>query len=290
MRWGAAFTSAVFVCLSGCTALPSLPEDYQFPIDEILRYTTCQLRSGYRELATIKHPRYSAADYTVAVALQPKVDGEITAKAGFTGKNGATGNYISSWGLGAAIAGGAPGAGVDARSHQDGKVSYNLRSEDLINQKLPVDCEHWSSASHTLVTNLQVRKWLVASTTAALNGHNNLAVVDNQGYTAEIYIKYDIGGAFTYTFPLGTDFASASGQYWTDQFLTITITHNAARAEVIYTNTLPSDDFEKKGVWKPTKSAVAREVPGGISPETKTRLDLLQLQQSIQNLPTANPR
>lgn len=279
----------------GCTILPSLPDDYQFPIDEILRYTTCELKFAYGELDNIDKKRFNAADYTVAIALQPKVDAEYTLKAGLTGKNTTVSKFVNSWALGAATAGVAPGAGIDARTHQDGKVSYNVKSVDLIDKAgdFPVDCKTWSPAAHSLTENLQIRQWLLSSTKATLARGNGLTVVDNQGFTAEVYIKYDIGGTFTYTFPFGTDFASASGQYWTDQFLTITITHNATKQVAIYTNTLPSDDFDTKGnrVWKPTRSRVSFEVaPGGISPDTKMRLDLLQLQQSIQNLPAAAPR
>jgi hypothetical protein len=290
-----ASTIALATTLSNCAALPSLPSDTEFPINEILRYSACELQSAYEELNERKYSNFDAGQFGIAIALQPKVDAEYTAKAGLTGKSNLKNVFFNSWAAGGATGGGGPGGGVDARGHQDGKATYNIKSSQFFEKKrLSLDCEHWSVAQPALVRNLQIRKWLLDSTDAAVAGNlQRLTGVDSESFTAEIWIKYDVGGAFTYNFPLGTDFASASGQYTIDDFLTITIT-SIAKEKQLKVVSLPSGGVvpgTKEPLWPASGATIGTgQSTSTLSPETRTRLDLLQLQQSIQNLQVVVPK
>jgi hypothetical protein len=269
---------SVVVLAAGCATIPSVPDDHQFPVGEILRFTACELRDAYREMAR-DYPFFKAGEYGISVQLQPKSDTEFTAKAGLTGKNSKVKPFFISWAVGAATGGAAPGAGVDTTGHQDGAVYYTIKSALLIrgDPKHPLDCEHWSPAQHALVTNLGIREWLERSSWPTNHPIGQFAV-DKHSFLAEITIQWDAGGAFTYNFPLGTDFATASARYKLDEILSITIAHEDPKPVLTGVVTLPSGG--KFG----TKVSVVGTPVTTISPDTKTRLDLLQLQQSIQNL------
>lgn len=271
--------------LTGCAGIPSIPSDYQFPVNEIARYTACQLRDAYIELSGPKYPHFKAGEYAISVELQPKSDTEFTARAGLTGKSGLKNAIFNSWALGASVAGGAPGAGYDTTGHQDGAVYYVVKSADLIKGKksLALDCREWSTAEPELVANLQIRQWLIRSADATSFSIEQFGV-DKHSFMAEITIQWDIGGAFTYNFPLGTDFATASGRYKVDEILSITITHEQPPKQIPDLVTLPHG-----GRFLEQTSTYNAPPATAISPLTATRLDLLQVQQSIQNL-QVNPR
>jgi hypothetical protein len=273
--------------LAGCAAIPSLPDDTQFPVSEILRFTACELRDAYWDLSHRKDfPNFKADEYAISVELQPKSDTEVTGRAGLTGKSSLTKSIFNSWAVGASTAGGSPGAGYDTTGHQDGAVYFIVKSSDLLkhDKKRPLDCEHWSPAQHALTANLEVRKWLersAASTSHPVGGFN----VDKHTFLAEITIQWDIGGAFTYNFPLGTNYATGSGRYKIDEVLSITITHEEPKTVIKHLVTVPAGGNVEKKEFSHAVSG-----PSVISPDTKTRLDLLQLQQSLQNLQVNVPR
>src|SRR5258708_26053181 len=215
----------ILICLSlslgACATIPAVPDDRAFPVSEILRFTACELRAAYRDLDQNKdYPNFKAEEYAISVQLQPKSDVEATGRAGITGKSSLTNSFFNSWSLGASTAGGSPGAGYDTTGHQDGAVCFVIKSSDLLqgDKKRPLDCTHWSDAQHALVTGLEAGKWLKRSA-ASTNEPVASFDVDKNTFLAEITIQWDIGGAFTYNFPLGTNFATASGRYKLDELL-----------------------------------------------------------------------
>ncbi|MET4260006.1 hypothetical protein ABIC09_004966 [Bradyrhizobium sp. S3.12.5] len=284
-------TAALFIgglSLAGCTAIPEMPGDFQFPTQEILRYSVCELRDAYVELNDERSfPYFHAENYSIKIALQPKVDQEVDLKAGLTGKSTSlTKRYSNSWIGGAFSGGGGPGAGVDVRGHQDGTANFIIKSQNLISKKLVINCDAgWSPAKHALAQNLGIRMWLLKSSSAAQNDLEKVTIVDSHAFTAEIYVKFDAAGQFTYLFPLGTDFASAGGQYYTDQFLTITVTNDPPK-KPITVRTIPGDIPDEEGRFHPNRAQVsaASPSPKQISDEARSRLDLLQLQQTLSNL------
>jgi hypothetical protein len=275
----------LFVCCSlvlifgGCATIPSIPNDWEFPVNELARYTACELRDAYRELHTKEYPNFHATEYAISVELQPKADTEFTARAGLTGKSNLTNRFFNSWALGVSPGAGAPGGGYDGTGHQDGAVYYVVKSSALINSDKthPLDCTNWSNAHHALVVNLQIKAWLVR-TAEATTASIDQFTVDKHTFLAEITIQWDLAGAFTYNFPLGTDFATVSGRYKLDEALSVTITHEAP-PQTVTAITLPNG-----GKYLVQTSTLGVPPANAISPTTATRLDLLQLQQSIQNL------
>jgi hypothetical protein len=287
MRVLASLVSSVTcsVVVAACAIMPAVPTDHEFPIKEILRYTACELRTGYRDLYK-RYPNFNASAYAIAVSMQPKIDRELTGNVGLTGRSSLTQSVFNSWTLGAFGAGGGPGAGIDVRGHQDGKVTYNVKSSQLVDPMHPLEleCESWSPSYQALVSNLGIRDWLYRSAYAAGGELAALTSVDSQIYTSEIYVLFRAGGTFTYNFPLGTDFASLGGQQYLDEFLTITITYVAPK-KTIRVVTLPYG-----GKWELKSSSVSAAASTTFSPETDQKLLLLQLQQSIQNNPVRPPR
>lgn len=271
--------------LSGCVALPDVPDDHTFPLEEILRYTACELKIAYKELSSDSSLRgFKASEYAITVQLQPKTDTEFTAKAGLTGKNTQVAKTFNSWAFGAATGGGAPGAGYDSTGHQDGATFYIVKSADLIkdNPKKILDCGHFSSDRHVLEENLGVRDWLIRSA-KPINGSIGAFSVDKNSFLAEITIQWDAGGTYTYSFTRGTDFASASYRNKLDEILSITVTHEEPKKILTGVITLPI------GSVFGTHITMSESGTATITPETAQRQDLLQLQQSIQNL-NFNPR
>lgn len=275
------------VLLGACSAVvPPLPPDVQFPAKEILRYAACELRQGYRELKG-KYPNFKVAEYAIAVQLQPKADAQLTGRAGLTGKSTSVPRrYFTSWVLGAAPGGGAgggPGAGIDVKGHQDGSATYQVKSSRLMNE-VSLDCENWSPAYHALTQNLGIREWLHRSANAAGDNLAKMTAVDKLTFTAQIFVKFDAAGAFTYVFPFGTDFATASATFWIDQFLTISMVSDPPK-KMIMVRTLPQgQEFGAPSARTPT------EAPALISPEARDRLDRLQLEQSLKSLELQVPR
>jgi hypothetical protein len=263
--------------------MPDVPGDFEFPTQEILRYTLCQLRDAYWELNDKRvYPAFHAEDYSVKVALQPKVDRELEAKAGLTGKSTSlTKRYSNTWIGGTFPGAGSPGAGFDIRGHQDGSVNFIVKSKILLSKYLRIDCEsNWSPTKHVLAENLGIRSWLTRSSLATQNDLDQITSVDSQGFMAEIYVKFDATGGFTYLFPLGSEFAAVGGQQYTDQTLTITVTKEV-QTKPIQVTTIPGSP--RLGQYNTRLTAVSPSAKE-VSPDTKARLDLLQLQQSLSNL------
>jgi hypothetical protein len=278
-----AFISLLGSSVVGCTAIPHFPTDFDFPTQEILRYAVCELRDAYVELNDKRYfPHFHAQNYSIKVALQPKADREIEAKAGLTGKSTSlVKRYSNSWIGGAFPGAGSPGAGADIRGHQDGTASFLIKSVNLLAKDLVLDCDaNWSPAKHALTQNLGIRSWLLRSSYAAQPiDISQVTDVDSHAFSAEIYVKFDAAGAFTYMFPLGTEFGTLGGQYYTDQFLTITITNDPPK-KPITVRTIPGTI--EQGQFKQISAAPTS--PSAVSPDARTRLDLLQLNQTLGNL------
>lgn len=274
---------AITASLANCVAMPVIPNDDQFPTQEILRYTVCELRDAYRDLSDkSRYPNFDAGEYSVKVSLQPKVDHEVTVKGGLTGKStGLVKRYSNTWLFGSATAGGSPGAGIDVRSHQDGSISFIVKSAILLSEKTHFNCETgWSPAKHSLAQNLDLRSWVTRSAFAVQGDLRNITSVDSQGFFADIYVKVDGGGGFTYLFPLGTNFLTASGQYWTTHTLTVNITDEPPKRKISVI-TIPATTGWRN--YEVPLSAPIRKSTA-VSQDTRNRLDALQLEQTLRNL------
>jgi len=280
--WKESLITLATATAAGCATIPSIP-DYNFPIGEILRYTACELRDAYVELAQSKdYPHFRAGEYAISIQLQPKGDTEFTAKAGLTGKNGLNQPFFNTFAVGGATGAGAPGGGYDSTGHQDGAAYYTIKSAQLLKEdnKRPLVCRDWSPAKPDLVSNLQIRQWLIRSTTATNSQIGDFAV-DKHTFSAEITIQWDAGGAFTYNFPLGTNFATASARYKLDEILSITILHEEPKKVLRHVVTLPSSPVFG------TQNSTYGSAGTTFSADTRTGLSLLQVQQAIQNLRVA---
>ena len=127
--------------------MPDVPGDFEFPTQEILRFSLCQLRDADWELNDKNvYPAFDAEHYCVKVALQPNVDRELEAKAGLTGKRTSLTRCHSNTWIGEAFPGaGSLGAGFDIRGHQDGSVNFIVKSKLLLSKNLRIDCQNnWS--------------------------------------------------------------------------------------------------------------------------------------------------
>lgn len=259
----------------GCTTIPDIPNDYSLPINEILRTSACELRTAFIDLSSDEYRSFGAANWLLAVTLTPKTNREVTAGVGLTGRNtsDAGRTYFNIWALGST---GAPGAQFNLKGHRDSAVSYNIHSRDLLDpSRFPLHCNKSSPAYHALSEHLGVGEWLKRTIAAKDAALGSLAKIDKPTYSSQIYVKFTGNGSFTYTFPLGTNFASASGSYDLDETLSIALTPDPPK-EVIRVQTLPSGGVF--GVGKETVLLSRSNV------DPQARLDQIQLEQTLRNL------
>lgn len=261
--------------LANCSTIPDLPDDFYLPIRQILLHATCELRKAFIDLNDPKYKSFGAPNWLVAVSLTPKADRQITAGAGLTGKSTIDPKrvYFNLWALGST---GAPGAQIDVKGHREGYVSFSIHSRDLINEaKFPIYCEESTPAYHALSQNLGIKDWLVRNVQAKDYTVGALAKLDKPTFTSQIYVKYSGNGSFTYTFPLGTDFASLSGNYILDEQLSIALTPDPPPSTLSVRTLPPGGQFE-------TRKPDIVVYPSSVDPQS--RLDQIQLEQTLRNL------
>jgi hypothetical protein len=254
-----------FLSVAGCTVTPGMPPDYALPVAEIIRHAVCELRLALRKIDH-SNPSFRPSDWVVQITLTPKVDAEFSARAGLTGRSTTlTQKYFNTWTVGAA-----PGAQLYAKGHTDGSAAYTIRSSDLLDRqgKLPIDCDREAPRYHALVRNLGIFDWLSRTASAVEGDVAKLARLDKPTYNAQIIIKFDGAGNYTYNFPFGTDFAGLYLGYALDESLSIAFT---PAVKAVRVRTLPE---------APLSSAV----PAVATIEEKSRLDFLQLEQTLRNL------
>lgn len=237
----------------------------------------------------------------MSIQLTPKVDTDFNTRVGWTGSSrptGSTKSYFNSWNLGQA-----PGAGIDIKTWKNGAVTYYVSGKDLLNPKIKIDCDNARTNIHALTQDFGIQDWLKrlieSSNQAALGG---TVTFDKPTFGAEITVRMDGTGAYTYNFPYGTTFASMGGWYEIDEILTISFTPDP-KTPLVQFPPLPSSAFigqkpiafslRKRGPGVAPGAPIAPRarrsaVPQGVSPDAKARLDQLQNEQAVRNLQFRN--
>lgn len=260
--------------LGGCSAVPGVPPPALLPVDDIILNASCELRFALMGVGQ-RHPAFLADEWAISLTLAPKVDTDLSLRAGLTGKStsSASAKYFNTW-----VVGSGPGLEYDMKGHTDGQAVFKMTSTQLLDPvKYPLPCETNSSRYHALARVLGIEDWLERSAAAAEGKLGRLTRLDNPTLNSDITITWDGAGSFTYNFPLGTNFLGAFAQYKADESLSIAFARNSKPKPV---HTLPN---------KTAYSSVA--VPSsGITPAADNTLEILGLKQSIINLQTATAR
>jgi hypothetical protein len=271
------FVSCFALISANCAGMiPDVPNDYALPIEDILHNTTCELQKAFVELSLNKDlASFHAQSWLIGLTLSPKTDKEIVAGVGLSGKSSslASPRYVNSWASGAATL---PGFNSDVRGTRNAGVTYNIHSKDLLDKKkFQLDCDPTTPNYNALADNLGVRKWLIRTVEAQHNSVGSLAKLDKPTFSSEIYVKFNAGGNFTYTFPFGTDFASLSGSYDEDITFSIAITGDQSKTSVIKVQSLPTGG----NFGNPDPQNLQTTVNVG----AQSRLDAIEAQQQIVN-------
>jgi len=256
--------------LAGCATLPDMPPDYALPVREIILHAVCELRFALQAIE-VSNPDFHADQWAIAITLTPKVDTELSARAGLTGKSSSkTVPFFNTWAIG-----GAPGAQYDMKGHKDGTAKYVVHSRELLNDKKhPLNCETSTSNYHALAGQLGIQDWVTRTASAAEGQIGKLTRLDVPTYNSQIIILWDGSGNFTYTYPFGTEFLGLYASYKVDESLAIAFTSDPDK-KPIQVRTLPSGTGY---------SSVSSGSANRVSPQAQSRLDILGLEQTIRNL------
>jgi hypothetical protein len=201
----------VFVApLVGCSAIPQLPPDTDFPVREIFLNASCELQDAFRFLNTRGDTRFKAGLWLVNITLQPRTDTEVSAGVGLSGVSG---NHSFALGSGG-------GLGGNIRGARNSGVTYSMKSAELIASH-SIPCDRQPPTFHALSQNLQVGQWLIRSASAM--DLNPIASIDKPSFNSQITIKFSGDGTYSYAFPGITPTVSAGGSYSTDQQLLISL-------------------------------------------------------------------
>jgi len=255
---------------AACAIVPDLPPDLTFPMREILLNTACELQAALRTYDAPQFSRFHARKWLITVALNPKTDLDITPGFGLTRKVPTAANAIRStnWAINS------PGIQLDTKTERSGGVGFIFKSPALIDDTT-LPCEYASPSYHALSQHLGIREWLGRLVDAMYV--TGTAELDKPTYDTDITIKFSANGAYTFTFPAGTDLASLSGSYTVDEQLNITFAP---------LNTTPP--FKAVTLPRGGKGFV----PNGAIPEASTavqdaqvRTDLIRIEQAIRKLP-----
>lgn len=299
---------STFLCFFafGCVATPPMAPDISLPLKAIVLHATCELRDA---LAAFQRPppgerlppRFPE-HWSMSIQLTPKVDTDFNARVGLTGTTKGPGDkktYFNAF----SIAG--PGAGADVKTWKSGAVTYYVSGHDLLNTALPrIDCTDARSTLHALAQDFGIHDWLRRLIDSAnQNQLKGLVTFDKPTFGAELTIRLDGTGNFTYNFPLGTDFGSVGGWYEVDTILSIAFTPDPKPApEPVQFPSLPkakgtplSEEFttfreNANPSFRPAprirqpRRVAPSAAPQGVSPEAKERLDSQQFEQTLRNL------
>lgn len=258
--------------LLGCSAIPSLPEERELPVQDIMLAAVCELRVAF--IALKDNPQYAAFkadDWSLNITLTPKVDAQIYASFGHTGKSTTNPKDLSyiTWTLGTS-----PGLRAGVEGHRDGGVTFALRSAQLLDPRhYPLrGCDRHERSAHALSQYLGIREWLERIVPDEVTGLTKFARLDKPSYTSQIIVKFDAGNAgVTFFVPNASTFTPAiAGLYKRDVTLSITMTPEPQRQRV---ETVP------EGVIRKDRARAA-----GVSEAAQLRLDQIQLERAIQNL------
>ena len=268
---GAIASVCGLLAVSGCSAVPNLPRERDFPVQEIITNTVCELRNAFHVLSN-KHlyPAFQADEWAGSISLVPKVDTDLNSSFGLTGKDTLVAALrFWSWA-------GSPLVAVDIRGHTDASATYAFHTSNLLkaNKQLDETClvSDWDRSS---AHRAGILEWWERAVPTKGNAFGNLVPMDKQGFTREVIVKFSAGTASaTYTVMPHTFTFGASAYYQRDLTLSFAFTPDPKkfRTKVV---TLPEGGLfrEIKGVDK-----------GPVSPGALMRLDAIQTDNILRNL------
>jgi hypothetical protein len=254
--------------VGACAIMPDLPPDWALPMQEILLHSACELQWALSDLSTRNDPQFDPTAWKIAITLNPLMDADIQPGLGLTRrvptKSGAS--RFANWVLGS-------GNGVTADLHgtRTGSIDFDFDSAKLMKDKhLP--CDRESISYHALTKGLGIANWLQRSVDAAYISGSTL---DTPKFSAEVNMKFNGAGSYTYTFPPGTDLATLSGFYQVDEKLNINFTKKPSKSQLkIVTLPLTQDQYNQNQA----------PVPATISILEDQQVSLQQIRQQLQNL------
>jgi hypothetical protein len=266
-------TLATASVASGCAQVPKMPPDFMLPVREIVLNAACELRASLLEIK-YRHPSFLNHPWTISISVTPKIDSEVSLRAGLTGKSSSVSvPFFNTWAVGSG-----PGAEYDMKGHTDGGVSYSVKSAQLLDEPgYPLPCDRSSPTYNALAAQLGIYDWLSRTAAAAEGPMSNLTKIDKPTYNSQIVATWDGAGSFTYNQPFGTDFLGFMGSYKIDESVAVAFVAEA-NPPTRPIRTLPTGA---------PYATVVPESAGAVSAVTQSRLDTLSLQQSIVNLQTA---
>lgn len=286
-----------------------MSDDYSLPLNAIVLHATCELADAFVYFQELKKNRDKTIDlpdgfpekWSMSILLTPKVNTDFNGGIGWTGTSkgpGTTPNYFNSW-----VVGASPGAGVDIKAYKNGTVTYYISGEALLHPKQPLECEAAKNIPHALAQDFGIRDWLKRLLESRnVNLLHQAVEVDKPTFGAEIDIRANASGSYTYNFPLGTIFGSLGGSYETDQILSISFTPPVKDSPAI--NQFPiavagvgggreRKRYRRNFIGQSTREEIAPRVdapaatavaPQRVPEAAKQRLDTIQLENTLRNL------
>jgi hypothetical protein len=253
--------------------MPDLPPDWALPMQEIVLHAACELQSALRGLDGRVDPKqFDARGWTIKITLNPKADADIQPGAGLTRRVPTTPNVprFSNFVVG-------PGNGVttDIKGNRTGSVDFKFDSGALI-KDINIPCDIETPSYHSLAAHLAVSEWLYRAADAMILTGSS---IDNPSFSADVTIKLNGAGSWTYMFPAGMNLLSLSGYYQLEETLNINFTAKPKVATKFKTVSLPNggDYFDaNRGRHTPTEATVT------ILQDQQSSLQ--QIRQQLQNL------
>ncbi len=305
MRTPLIVTSTGCLLAAGCVATPPMPPDFSLPIKAIVLHATCELRDALRSFEVtppgVRLPPDFPHHWSMSIQLTPRVNTDFNARIGLTGTTRFPGRPVNHFNT---FAIGGPGIGFDAKAWKNGAVTYYVAGRDLLNPEIVLDCTNARSTLHGLAQDFGVKEWLDRLIESANQSElRDTVSFDKPTFSAQIVVRMDGTGNFTYNFPLGTNFANVGGWYEVDETLSITFTPDPKPGpQIVQFPPLPTKqkvsetDSGRFTTFRRTeqtqrppsrvgpRSSVAPAAPRGVSPAAKQRLDQMQNEQTIRNL------
>lgn len=252
--------------------MPDLPPDWALPMQEILLHTACELQGALRGIdGRTNTKQFDARLWKIKVTLNPKVDVDVVPGAGLTRRVPTVGGTrFTNW-----VVGSGSGITLDMKGSRSGSVDFKFDSAALImDRKLPCDAE--TSSYHSLTKHLGIKDWLYRAADAMITTGSS---IDSPSFSADVNIKFNASGGYTYTFPGATDLVTLGGFFQLQETLSINFTAKARAIEVV---SLPKggEGFEDNRAQDLVRSAVTIL--------ESQQSELQQIRQQIQNLRQIN--
>jgi len=259
--------------LGGCSGLPDLPSESVMPVQEIMLNAVCELRSAFTAVSQDpRFPKFKASEWAAAIVLTPRVDAEVAARLGATGKRSSSTSATRNitWTLGTS-----PGVELDIKGHRDSAVTFTVHTSQLLDAtpKLEEACPQ-RLTTVALTHYLGIYEWLERIIPEAGGALETVTGVDKPVFNSQVIIKYDGGNAGpTWFIPNGSTYsATVFAARTEDMTLGIGFTPDPKKKSV---NTLP----ENAPITKRRPSTVQ-----AVSPAALNRLDQIMQEETFRNL------